>query len=107
MKQTVPVKFESKVVGKTIAIDEGDNGITILFEITDKAIFERLTNLDHVSISQEMPTVPYETVREDLALIVAQVTSGGTGAEPEEDDFDLADALIPFIEARIKKRVDL
>lgn len=45
-----------------------------------------------------MPNEPYSSTREDLAKIVACHISGLKDALPEQDDFDLADKLIEFIE---------
>lgn len=45
-----------------------------------------------------MPTpMPYNNALEDLAQIIAQETSGVTGAEPNKNDYDLADTFIDVI----------
>lgn len=50
----------------------------------------------------EEPTEPYTTANEDLARIVAQMTSGAKDAIPEQDDFDLAKKVVEFIEKELR-----
>lgn len=45
---------------------------------------------------------PYVSVREDLAKIIAQETSGLEGALPENDDYDLADSFIKIINGEVR-----
>jgi hypothetical protein len=47
-----------------------------------------------------MPT-EYKSHREDMASVIAQYTSGVTGAIPEQVDFDLADELLVLIDKRL------
>ena len=47
--------------------------------------------------------VEYKTERDDLAVIIAQMTSGFIDAIPEQDDYILADKVIKFIESELKE----
>ena len=45
-------------------------------------------------------TPEYE--RDQMALVVAEITSGIKGAMPEEDDYTMADKLINIIEEELR-----
>lgn len=46
----------------------------------------------------------YLTGREDLAKVIAQETSGVKGAQPEQDDYDLADFFLATINAQYEEQ---
>jgi hypothetical protein len=45
----------------------------------------------------------YTTAKEDLAKIIAQITSGVKDSIPEQDDFDLAAEVEFFIDSHLKR----
>ena len=48
-----------------------------------------------------MPPEVYKTAIDDMATVIAQITSGIAGAIPEQADFDLADETIREIEKKL------
>lgn len=50
--------------------------------------------------NKQRGTLPYLTAKQDLAIIIAQETSGFVGAVPEDEDYQLADDLVNIINER-------
>lgn len=44
------------------------------------------------------------TEREKMAQVIAYITSGIEDARPEQDDFDLADKTIAFVETQLNRK---
>lgn len=49
----------------------------------------------------------YMTAREDLTMIIAQMTSGIAGAMPEQDDYEIAGEVELIAREKIKEYYDV